>query len=155
MLAIELDAPPVDEMVGRGTLTPGQVERAPGGGHTQGVFIEEHPVASTGHATRTGIEPDGDPLVGEVVPLARHLVGVGECGAIIHGAPRFDARSRWPPCVALGQTGEIGTINRRVLRRILAFEIGFPQVMDHIVLLRWHHPGLRGHLAKTTGECLV
>ena len=60
----------------------------------------------------TRIQPDGDAFVGEIAAFAWDLVGVGEPGAVIHCAPRFDAGRSGAPGVALGQTREEGVVNR-------------------------------------------
>ncbi len=135
--AVEVDAVEVDEPLA-----------APHRRHPHRVVIEDHPVAALGHATGTGIQPQGVALVSKIRRVAADFQGQHQVGTVVHLLPRLVFRRRRTPRVALGQTIQVRLIEGNVLRRIVPLQIRLADVMDHVVFLSGDHPGLRGHHAE-------
>ena len=139
--AVEVDPVPVDEAVA-----------APRSRQAHRVVVEDRPVPAPRDAARPGVEADGDTLVGEVRPVVAHLVGGRECRAVVHRRPRLDVRWLGAASRPFRQAVEIGPVHEGELGRVVALEERFTDVMNDVVFLRGHHPGLRRHLAEAVGE---
>ncbi len=139
--AVEIDAVPVDEALA-----------GPGGRHSERVVVVDDPGVPPRHAAGPRVEPDGDPLVGEVGAVAADFVGRHQGRSVIHHDPGLDRRRRRAPAGPLGEPVQVLPIDAGVLARVMRFEVGLADVVDDVVLLPRDHPGLRGHLAEAVGE---
>ncbi len=142
--AVEIDPVPIDEAVA-----------APRGRHPHRVLVEDRPEPASRDAAGARVESDGDPLVGEVRSVVAHLVGGRERRAVVHRRPWLDGRRLGASRRAFRQAVEVGPIHGGILRGVVGLEEGLADVMDHVVLLRRHHPGLRRHLAEAVGQRAV
>jgi hypothetical protein len=143
MLAVEVDAFPVDEALA-----------APGRRDSQRIVFKQHPVPPARHAPRSIVQGYSDAFVGEVALVAdfkrRH-----EAGAVVHAHPRLDVRRLRPAARSLRQSGEVTLLDFYELPWVVRFQIGFANVVDHVVFLFGNHPRLRRHHAKAVRQRLV
>ena len=141
VLAVEADPVPVDE-AGAG----------PGGGQAERVVLVEDPRPPARDTPLPRVEPDGDPLVGDVRQVLAGLDGRHQARAVIHRDPRLDRRRRRAAGVPLRQPVDVPAIDRDVLPRVVRLEERLADVVDDVVLLPGDHPGLRRHLAEAVGD---
>ena len=151
VFTVELDGSPVNKVVGR-VITRA---RLPTRGDSQRIGVEHHPMTTPRDPTGTWIQTHGDAFVGEVVLFAGDLVSVNQAGTIIHRRPSLDVTGLRTPRISCGQAGQISVIDLGILTGVVRPQVGLPDVVDDIVLLRGNHPGLRGHLPKTVCQRAV
>ena len=142
MLAVELNISPIDEDI-LGPLAGDLPSRSP----SQGVGIEDHPLAASGDPTRAWVEPNSDAFISDVQAIAGDLVAMGKHVAIVHCAPDLDAARFGTSAITHWQLTEVTLVDRKGRRIGIGLEELLANVMDHVVLLRGDHPCLCGHVA--------
>ena len=148
--AVEVNALPCNEAssfrIGRSS---------PRGGESQRVMIKDCPLVAFGNSAGTGIQPDGNPFVGEIFPVTADLEGINHRRPIVHIRPRgvfdgFGAQS-----VTFGQAGEVRIGNGRVLRRVCLANVRLTDVVHDVILLPRNHPRLRNHQTESVSQRFV
>ena len=134
MATVEVDTIPVNK-----TLP------LPTGSYSHGIVIKNHPSSSFGNPALPRIEALSDPLVGEVSRIISNFVGGNQLMAIVVLFPGNDIGRLRPFRIPFRQASQISFRHREILRGVVPFEIGFANIVNHIVLLLWNHPSLRDH----------
>ena len=139
--AVEVDAGPIDELFAR------PKRRGP-----QRVEFIENPGVPTAHAARAGVEADRESLSGNVVRVLARLERAREKRPVVVQPPGLDRRGLRPAGRAGRQCGEIVRRDRRIPVAVAILQECLADVVDHVVLLRRHHPGLGDHQAVAVRE---
>ena len=113
--AVKVDACPVDELRAR-----------PEGGGPQSVEFVEHPLVAAAHAAGAVIEPDHEPLAGDVAAVGADLEGAGQEWAIVVEPPGLKQRRLGAAARALRQPGQIGRRDQGIPGRVTLFEKRLP-----------------------------
>ena len=142
--AVEVNPIPVDEFLA-----------GPGGGQAHCVVVVYDPSSPASNPPMSRIEPDGDPLGGDIRPVIADFHRGRQTGTVVHHGPRVDRCRRRSMARSLGQLIEVSPIDAGIPVGAARLEIRLADVVDHVVFLAGNHPRLRGHLAESDSQGAV